>query len=135
MLSQFNPIPQLPLSAEFEQLNVSRKLDSRLGLENNNYWFLVLFLGAGFRSSKLTCKIRHDALYNEHKSINANLDALCTGIRLKVAFHEPAPEGTKLLPVVIANGNGIQKSEGLFAVVGYSILRGFNGSAVLEDLF
>jgi hypothetical protein len=72
VLSLFNVIPQIQLSAEFEQLNVNRSYDSRLGFANENYWYPALFLGAGFRSNNVTVGIRYDVLYDSRKSIYAN---------------------------------------------------------------
>lgn len=72
LISLFNVIPEVQLSVEFEELNVNRKYDSRLALEDENYWYPALFLGAGFRSNNFTVGIRYDVLYEEEKSIYAN---------------------------------------------------------------
>lgn len=72
VLSLFNIIQELQLSAEFEELNVSRKYDSRLGFEDDNYWYPALFLGAGFRTNNVTIGIRYDVLYDERDSIYAD---------------------------------------------------------------
>ncbi len=72
LISLFNVIPEIQLSAEFEELNVNRMYDSRLALEDENYWYPALFLGAGFRSNNFTVGIRYDVLYEDEKSIYAN---------------------------------------------------------------
>jgi len=72
VLSLFNVIQELQLSAEFEELNVTRKYDSRLGFEDDNYWYPALFLGAGFRTNHVTIGIRYDVLYDERDSIYAD---------------------------------------------------------------
>lgn len=72
ILSLYNVIPEIQLSAEFEELNVNRSYDSRLGLEDENYWYPALFLGAGFRTNNVTVGIRYDVLYDEEDSIYAN---------------------------------------------------------------
>ncbi|MCH9660409.1 MAG: alpha-ketoglutarate decarboxylase [Bacteroidetes bacterium] len=72
ILTLFNVIPEIQLSAEFEELNVSRSYDDALGLENDNYWYPALFLGAGYRSNNVTFGIRYDVLYDEQDSIYAN---------------------------------------------------------------
>ena len=72
LLSLYNVIPEIQLSAEFEQLNVTRNYDDRLNLSNENYWYPALFLGAGFRSNNFTVGIRYDVLYDERQSIYAN---------------------------------------------------------------
>ena len=72
ILGLVNPIPQIQLSAEFEELNVSRKWDSRTGYANENYWYPALFLGVGYSSNNVTFGIRFDVLYDKYKSIYAN---------------------------------------------------------------
>ncbi|WP_231628628.1 alpha-ketoglutarate decarboxylase [Mangrovimonas sp. ST2L15] len=67
----FNPIPQLQISTEFEQLNVNRDWDSRWGIADENYWYPALFLGAGFRAQNVTVGMRFDVLYDSDKSIYA----------------------------------------------------------------
>ncbi len=72
LLTFFNIIPELQLSAEFEELNVHRKYDNRLNIEDDNYWYPALFLGAGFRNNNITFGIRYDVLYDEEQSIYAD---------------------------------------------------------------
>ena len=64
-----NPIREIQLSAEFEELNVSRKWDSRTGFADENYWYPALFLGVGYNSGPVTFGIRFDVLYDRNKSI------------------------------------------------------------------
>ncbi|MGR7812531.1 alpha-ketoglutarate decarboxylase [Lacinutrix undariae] len=70
LIGFFNPINDIQLSAEFEELNVSRKWDNS-AIENENYWYPALFLGAGYRTDNFTIGIRYDVLYNESDSIYA----------------------------------------------------------------
>lgn len=72
LIGLFNPITQIQLSAEFEELNVSRDWENRLGIEDENYWYPALFLGAGFRSRNVAVGIRFDVLYDEDQSIYSN---------------------------------------------------------------
>lgn len=72
VISLFNPIPELQLSAEFEELYVSRNYDSFLGLEDENYWYPALFLGAGFRNGPVTVGIRYDVLFDDDRSVYAD---------------------------------------------------------------
>ena len=72
VISLYNVIPEIQLSAEFEQLNVNRSYDARLALEDENYWYPALFVGAGFRSNNITVGLRYDLLYDEEQSIYAN---------------------------------------------------------------
>ncbi len=72
VLGLWNVIPELQLSAEFEELFVSRKYDDLVPIENEDYWYPALFLGAGFRNGFVTFGIRYDVLYDENKSIYAD---------------------------------------------------------------
>lgn len=72
LLGLYNIIPQLQVSAEFEELNVSRKFDSQFSNPNDNYWYPALFIGAGFRQQNFTIGIRYDVLYDSAKSVYAN---------------------------------------------------------------
>ncbi len=72
VLALYNVIPELQLSAEFEQLNVSRNYDSILGLEDENYWYPALFLGVGFRNGPVTVGVRYDVLFDSNRSVYAD---------------------------------------------------------------
>ncbi|GGZ74694.1 alpha-ketoglutarate decarboxylase [Algibacter mikhailovii] len=72
LIGLYNVIPQLQISAEFEQLNVDRNYDDRLNLRNENYWLPALYLGAGYRSGNVTFGIRYDVLFDENRSIYTN---------------------------------------------------------------
>ena len=69
LIGLFNVIPELQLSAEFEQLNVDRRYDVNLNIEDYNYWVPALFIGAGYRSGNVTFGLRYDVLYDDEKSI------------------------------------------------------------------
>lgn len=64
-----NPLPEIQLSVEFEQLNVNRSLDTVNGTIDENYWYPALFLGAGYVNGPVTVGIRYDVLYDGNKSI------------------------------------------------------------------
>lgn len=72
VIGLYSVIPQLQLSTEFEELHVSRKFDSSLGLKNNDYWYPALFLGAGYLQGNFTVGIKYDVLYDRNKSIYAD---------------------------------------------------------------
>ncbi|HXJ97798.1 MAG TPA: hypothetical protein VNJ50_03040 [Gelidibacter sp.] len=69
LIGLFNPIPEIQLSAEFEELNVNRKWNTKAGYVYDNYWYPALFLGAGYRSSNVAVGMRYDLLYDRSKSI------------------------------------------------------------------
>jgi len=71
ILGLFNPIPQIQISAEFEQLSINRSFDNPIYLDEN-YWYPGLYLGAGFNTGPVTMGIRFDVLYDSERSIYAN---------------------------------------------------------------
>jgi len=72
IIGLYNPIQELQVSAEFEHLNVNRKWENNLGIENQNYWYPALFVGLGYRNENFTVGIRYDVLYDKNKSIYAD---------------------------------------------------------------
>ena len=72
ILGLYNVIPQLQISAEFEELYVTRIYDSSLALNDDRYSTPALFFGAGFRQRNLTFGMRYDVLYNKGESIYAS---------------------------------------------------------------
>ena len=73
LIGLFNPIPEIQLSTEFEQLYVSRDFDQQFVLnEDDEYWYPAFFLGAGYTTGSITVGVRYDILYDEDKSIYAN---------------------------------------------------------------
>lgn len=72
VLSLYNPIPFIQLSAEFEQLRVNRSFDNGTIALDRNYWSPAFFLGAGYTDRNFTVGIRYDLLFDEVDSIYAN---------------------------------------------------------------
>lgn len=72
LIGLFNPIQQIQLSAEFEELNVNRNWDDRLDYQDQNYWYPALFMGVAYRSQNVAIGIRYDVLYDREKSIYAD---------------------------------------------------------------
>ncbi len=68
----YNPVQQLQLSAEFEQLRVNRSLETIAGTLEDDYWAPALFLGIGYTSQFATVGIRYDVLYDSGRSVYAN---------------------------------------------------------------
>lgn len=62
VITLFNPIPEIQLSAELEQLRVNV---SGIGPNDfsNNFWNTGLFLGAGYRNGNVTIGARYNVLY------------------------------------------------------------------------
>ena len=66
-----NPIPQLQLSAELEQVRVDTDYDENYyhpGF-SDAYWNTALYLGAGYRTGSVTIGARYDVLYDPNKSL------------------------------------------------------------------
>lgn len=72
LISLYNPIPQLQISAELEQLRVNRSFGSGSNRLEDNYWSPALFMGLGFTTRNVTMGIRYNVLFDENKSIYAN---------------------------------------------------------------
>lgn len=71
ILGLFSPIPQLQISAEFEQLYVNRSYVYPSFIDDS-YWYPGLYLGGGFSTGPVTMGIRFDVLYDSEKSIYGN---------------------------------------------------------------
>ena len=68
-ISLFNPVEEIQLSAEFEQLFVTQK---QLGFDNYNFDYPALYLGAAYRVGRFAVGVRYDVLYDNNKSIFAS---------------------------------------------------------------
>ncbi|MEM9143551.1 MAG: alpha-ketoglutarate decarboxylase [Bacteroidota bacterium] len=80
LISLFNPIPAIQLSAEFEQLRIHRTFDDGTMRLEDNYWLPALFLGAGYTQGNVTVGLRYDVLFDNQDSIYA--DALMPFVRV-----------------------------------------------------
>ncbi len=70
VITLFNPVELLQLSAEFEELYVNRDFDEAfVGNADDEYWYPALWFGAGYRTGNVTFGIRYDVLYDDDKSI------------------------------------------------------------------
>lgn len=69
VMALYNVIPELQLSAEFEESHVNRKWELNGVNYSDSYWYPALFLGAGFRTGNVTAGLRYDVLYQKNKSI------------------------------------------------------------------
>jgi hypothetical protein len=61
----FNPLPEIQLSAELEQLRVNVNLDGS-NSNSENYWNTALFIGAGYRSGNATIGARYNVLTDKN---------------------------------------------------------------------
>lgn len=61
-----NPIEEIQLSAELEQLRVNVSYDDGF---SDDFWNTALFLGGGYRTQNVTIGIRYNVLHNSNKNI------------------------------------------------------------------
>lgn len=61
LIGLFNPLPQIQLSAELEELRVNINLDGSTS-NSQDYWNTGLFLGAGYRNGNVTVGARYNVL-------------------------------------------------------------------------
>ena len=73
-----NPIPEIQLSVELEELRVNFKFDD--GSVSKDFWNTGLFLGAGYRAENVTIGARYNVLFNEDKGVYG--DALMPFVRV-----------------------------------------------------
>lgn len=73
LIALFNPIREIQLSSEFEELHVNRNFDENfVSNADDNYWYPALFLGAGYKTGNVIFGVRYDVLYKEEKSVYAD---------------------------------------------------------------
>jgi hypothetical protein len=68
IIALVNPIPEVQLSAELEELKVNTSYNNP-SLLSENYWNTALFVGAGYRTNNATVGVRYNVLHNENKNI------------------------------------------------------------------
>lgn len=72
IIGLFNPIREIQLSTEIEQLRVNTSYDAFNGSETDNFWNTALFVGAGYRTQNVTIGLRYNVLHKENQGIYAN---------------------------------------------------------------
>jgi hypothetical protein len=68
LIGLFNPINEIQLSAELEQLRVNRKFDSSVYLDDD-FWNTAVFLGAGYRTQNVTLGVKYNILHNDKNQV------------------------------------------------------------------
>lgn len=64
----FNPINEIQLSAELEQLRANVDYDNP-AYKDQNLWNTGLFLGAGYRTGNVTFGMRYNVLFNDNNGV------------------------------------------------------------------
>ena len=80
LITLFNPIEQIQLSAELEEMNVSTKYELVGSNVKDNFWNTALYLGAGYRAQNVTIGARYNVLFDKDKSVYS--DALMPFVRV-----------------------------------------------------
>ncbi len=81
VIGLFNPIEEIQLSLEVEEVNVSTKFQSVGNTTvKNNFWNTGLFIGAGYRTNNVTIGARYNLLFDKDKSVYS--DALMPFVRV-----------------------------------------------------
>ena len=66
VIGLFNPINEIQLSAELEQVRVNLTYDNEF---KENFWNTALFLGAGYRAENITIGVRYNVLHDEDRNV------------------------------------------------------------------
>ncbi|MEZ4839558.1 hypothetical protein [Flavobacterium sp.] len=64
-----NPIPEIQLSAELEQLRVNTTYENSFNSVKDNFWNTGLFLGAGYQTNNVTIGLRYNVLHNNNRNV------------------------------------------------------------------
>ena len=71
MIALFNPIEEIQISTELEQLRVNRTFNDSFGSDSQDFWNTALFVGAGYRNENVTIGIRYNVLHKDRDNIYA----------------------------------------------------------------
>jgi hypothetical protein len=66
LIGLINPIEQIQLSAELEQLRVNATYSDNF---KDNFWNTALFIGAGYRTNNVTIGVRYNVLFKESNNV------------------------------------------------------------------
>lgn len=78
LIGLFNPVPEVQLSVELEQLRVNQEFTT-LRLKDN-FWNTALYLGAGYSTGNVTVGVRYNILF--HKDDLVYNEALMPFVRV-----------------------------------------------------
>ncbi len=69
LIGLVNPVEEVQLSAELEQLRVNNTYTQFTPHIKDNFWNTALFLGVGYRTENVTIGIRYNVLYKEANNV------------------------------------------------------------------
>ncbi|MGL2962395.1 hypothetical protein ACSVH2_01090 [Flavobacterium sp. RSB2_4_14] len=65
LIGLFNPLPQIQLSLELEEVNVSNTYQDFGEDYKDNFWYTGLYVGAGYRTNNVTIGFRYNLLFDQ----------------------------------------------------------------------
>ena len=71
VIALFNPIREIQISTELEQLRVNRTYEGFYGSATEDFWNTALFVGAGYRNQNITIGVRYNVLHKDSDNIYA----------------------------------------------------------------
>ncbi len=80
LIGLYNPIEEIQLSVELEEMNVNNKYQQIGSNYKESFWNTGLFLGAGYRMDNITIGARYNLLFDKDKNIYG--DALMPFVRI-----------------------------------------------------
>ena len=69
VIALFNPIREIQISTELEQLRVNRTYEGFYGSATEDFWNTALFVGAGYRNQNITIGVRYNVLHKDSDNI------------------------------------------------------------------
>jgi hypothetical protein len=69
LIGLVNPIEEVQLSLDLEQLRVNTTFDSSFSIPSTNRWNTALFLGAGYVSNYVTFGVKYNVLYKKTDNV------------------------------------------------------------------
>ncbi|HEX9981334.1 MAG TPA: hypothetical protein VGB50_12295 [Flavobacterium sp.] len=70
ILGLVNPIPQIQLSAELEQVRVNSEYELiDVGTVDDDFWNTALFVGVGYRTNNVTIGVRYNVLHDSDRRV------------------------------------------------------------------
>jgi hypothetical protein len=65
LIGLINPIPEIQLSAELEEININNNYKY---YGSDSFWNTSLYLGGGYRTGNVTVGVRYNVLFDKNKS-------------------------------------------------------------------
>lgn len=79
-ITLLNPIDEIQLSVELEQVRVNNTFRNPTGTLKENFWNTAVFVGTGYTMDNLTIGLRYNLLFNKDK--NVYTDAMMPFVRV-----------------------------------------------------